>query len=76
MHQVISHKLQRNPNNQCPATLAGLHPDCETVCEPMAWPGGINLGFADNYVELVRLENLWQPTWHKTWKVPAKRPGR
>jgi hypothetical protein len=35
----------------------------------------VNVGFADNHVELVRLENLWQLYWHKMWKPPAKRPG-
>jgi prepilin-type N-terminal cleavage/methylation domain-containing protein/prepilin-type processing-associated H-X9-DG protein len=38
-------------------------------------PGAVNVGFADNHVELVRLENLWQLYWHKMWKPPAKRPG-
>jgi prepilin-type N-terminal cleavage/methylation domain-containing protein/prepilin-type processing-associated H-X9-DG protein len=39
-------------------------------------PGAINVGFADNHVELVKLEKLWELTWHKNWKQPAKRPGR
>jgi prepilin-type processing-associated H-X9-DG protein len=39
-------------------------------------PGAINAAFADNHVELVRLENLWNLTWHKNWKVPAVRPGK
>jgi len=39
-------------------------------------PGAINVGFADNHVEAVRLEKLWELTWHKNWVVPAKRPGR
>lgn len=39
-------------------------------------PGAINVGFADNHVEAVRLEKLWDLTWHKNWKIPAKRPGR
>jgi len=41
-----------------------------------ALPGAVNVGFADNHVETVRLENLWQLTWDKTWKAPAVRPGR
>ncbi|HAB15519.1 MAG TPA: type II secretion system protein [Verrucomicrobiota bacterium] len=39
-------------------------------------PGAINLVFADNHVEAVRLERLWQLTWHKNWVGPVKRPGR
>jgi len=39
-------------------------------------PGSINLSFADNHVETVPLENLWNLYWHKNWEPPAKRPGR
>lgn len=38
-------------------------------------PGAINLSFADNHVETVRLENLWGLYWNKLWQPPAKRPG-
>ncbi len=39
-------------------------------------PGAVNVGFADNHAESVRLEELWNLTWHKNWVPPAKRPGR
>lgn len=39
-------------------------------------PGAVNVGFADNHVELVRLEKLWTLSWHKKWVTPAKRPGK
>ena len=39
-------------------------------------PGAVNIAFADNHVETVRLEKLWELHWHKNWKAPAKRPGR
>jgi prepilin-type N-terminal cleavage/methylation domain-containing protein len=39
-------------------------------------PGAINVGFADNHTETVKLENLWGLYWHKNWEPPAKRPGR
>lgn len=39
-------------------------------------PGAVTVGFADNHVEPVRLENLWTLTWHARWETPAKRPGR
>ncbi|MBU6401337.1 MAG: type II secretion system protein, partial [Verrucomicrobia bacterium] len=38
-------------------------------------PGTINVSFADNHVETVRLEDLWSLYWHKNWQPPAKRPG-
>jgi prepilin-type N-terminal cleavage/methylation domain-containing protein/prepilin-type processing-associated H-X9-DG protein len=38
-------------------------------------PGAVNVAFADNHVEMVKLEKLWELTWHKEWVVPAKRPG-
>ena len=39
-------------------------------------PGAVNVGFADNHIETVKLERLWELTWHKEWVVPAKRPGK
>ncbi len=39
-------------------------------------PGAINVGFADNHAETVKLEELWNLYWHKNWVPPAKRPGR
>ena len=39
-------------------------------------PGAVNVSFADNHVETVRLEKLWNLNWHKTWVTPLKRPGR
>jgi prepilin-type processing-associated H-X9-DG protein len=38
-------------------------------------PGAVNISFADNHVENVKLERLWQLTWHAQWVPPAKRPG-
>jgi prepilin-type processing-associated H-X9-DG protein len=39
-------------------------------------PGAVNVGFADNHAESVRLERLWELIWHKEWVAPAKRPGK
>ena len=39
-------------------------------------PGSINVSFADNHVEAVRLENLWNLYWHRNWEPPKPRPGR
>lgn len=39
-------------------------------------PGAVNVGFADNHVELVKLERLWELEWHKDWVTPLQRPQR
>jgi prepilin-type N-terminal cleavage/methylation domain-containing protein len=39
-------------------------------------PGAINIAMSDGHAEAVRLENLWDPTWHRNWAPPARRPGR
>jgi len=38
-------------------------------------PGSVNAAMADNHVESIKLDNLWQYTWAKDWKAPDKRPG-
>jgi prepilin-type N-terminal cleavage/methylation domain-containing protein/prepilin-type processing-associated H-X9-DG protein len=38
-------------------------------------PGAVNVSFADNHVETVKLEKLWSLSWHKNWEAPARRPG-
>jgi prepilin-type N-terminal cleavage/methylation domain-containing protein/prepilin-type processing-associated H-X9-DG protein len=38
-------------------------------------PGGIDVGFYDGHVEYVKLDNLWNLTWHPDWKQPLVRPG-
>jgi prepilin-type processing-associated H-X9-DG protein len=37
-------------------------------------PGAINMGMADGHAGLVKLENLWQLSWHLNWIQPAERP--
>jgi prepilin-type N-terminal cleavage/methylation domain-containing protein len=37
-------------------------------------PGMINMSFADNHAELVRLNNLWNYTWHREWVTPGPHP--
>ncbi len=39
-------------------------------------PGAVDVSFADNHVETVKLEKLWDLTWHKQWVPPSPRPGR
>lgn len=38
-------------------------------------PGAINIVFFDGHVEQVKLDNLWNLNWHKSWNAPKKRPG-
>jgi prepilin-type N-terminal cleavage/methylation domain-containing protein len=48
---------------------------------PKSWPvtqrmpGSVDVSFFDAHVELVKLDNLWQLIWNKTYEVPLKRPG-
>ncbi len=37
-------------------------------------PGMINMSFADNHAEVVKLNNLWNYTWHRGWVTPAVHP--
>ena len=53
---------------------AGAPPKNHNPKDPL--PGSVNVSFADNHVESVRLENLWKLYWHKSWQPPAIRPGR
>jgi prepilin-type processing-associated H-X9-DG protein len=48
-------------------------PTSRPANQPM--PGAINVVMFDGHVELVKLDNLWQLTWHKDYKPPVQRPG-
>jgi hypothetical protein len=37
-------------------------------------PGMINMSFADDHAEVVRLNNLWSYTWHRDWVTPSPHP--
>jgi prepilin-type N-terminal cleavage/methylation domain-containing protein len=37
-------------------------------------PGIINMAFTDNHAELVKLNNLWNYTWHRGWVRPSSHP--
>jgi prepilin-type processing-associated H-X9-DG protein len=37
-------------------------------------PGMINMSFADNHAEVVKLNNLWNYTWHRGWITPVPHP--
>jgi prepilin-type N-terminal cleavage/methylation domain-containing protein len=59
------------PRHSAPASSAPKNFDAKNQL-----PGAINIGFADNHAETVKLEQLWNQYWHKNWVPPAKRPGR
>jgi prepilin-type processing-associated H-X9-DG protein len=54
--------------------MSGAPPKNHNPKDPL--PGSVNVSFADNHVDSVRLENLWKLYWHKSWQPPAVRPGR
>jgi prepilin-type processing-associated H-X9-DG protein len=45
-----------------PRHLRGTRPNAWDIGKPL--PGGVNIGFVDGHVQSVRLEQLWQQTWH------------
>jgi prepilin-type N-terminal cleavage/methylation domain-containing protein/prepilin-type processing-associated H-X9-DG protein len=38
-------------------------------------PGAVNVSFADNHVELTKLDKLWTLQWYQNYPAAAKRPG-
>jgi len=62
--------------------LIDRHNDREAASAPRNYPytsgkvlpGRINMVFADNHAELVRLNNLWTYAWHKGWVMPTPHP--
>jgi prepilin-type N-terminal cleavage/methylation domain-containing protein len=52
-----------------PATISTNYP------ANLKLPGAINMDFADGHVEQVKLDRLWQLTWHRNYQTPRKRPG-
>ncbi len=58
-------------HNDRPATSA---PKAYRYSSGQVLPGMINMVFADNHAELVKLNNLWNYTWHKGWVTPSPHP--
>jgi prepilin-type processing-associated H-X9-DG protein len=52
-----------------PARIPTFHPRQAPL------PGAINVSFYDGHVEQVKLDRLWQLSWHKDYVAPKKRPG-
>jgi hypothetical protein len=38
-------------------------------------PGAVDVSCTDGHVQKVKLDDLWQLTWHLNYVPPAKRPG-
>lgn len=62
--------------------LIDRHNDRPAAAAPTAYryssgqmlPGRINMSFADNHAELVKLNDLWSYTWHRGWVAPSPHP--
>ena len=52
-----------------PSAISTNHPPS------LKLPGAIHVTFYDCHAEAVKLENLWQLTWHRNYLPPARRPG-
>ena len=53
---------------------AGLAPTAVRYVRGQVLPGRINMVFADNHAELVKLNNLWTFNWHHGWVTPSPHP--
>lgn len=53
---------------------AGAAPKVYRYTRGQLLPGLINMTFADNHAELVKLNNLWTYTWHRGWIAPNPHP--
>jgi len=57
-------------NNRPPAAA----PKSYLYSRGQVLPGVINMGFADNHAEAVKLNNLWNYMWHRSWVTPSPHP--
>ena len=53
---------------------AGNAPKAYAYQRGQMLPGRINMVFADNHAQLVRLNDLWNYAWHRGWVVPSPHP--
>jgi hypothetical protein len=58
-------------HNSRPAAAA---PTAYSYFSGQVLPGMINMTFADNHAELVKLNNLWNYTWHSGWVTLSPHP--
>jgi prepilin-type N-terminal cleavage/methylation domain-containing protein len=57
-------------NNRPPASAPTAYP----YSIGKVLPGMINMAFADNHAQVVKLNDLWNYTWHRGWKTPITHP--
>jgi prepilin-type N-terminal cleavage/methylation domain-containing protein/prepilin-type processing-associated H-X9-DG protein len=55
------------PRHAAPSSAASTNFDPKDTL-----PGAVNVTFADNHVESVRLERLWRLYWHQQWSVEKR----
>ena len=53
---------------------AAAAPKASSYARGQMLPGRINMSFADDHVELVKLNDLWNYTWHRGWVAPSPHP--
>jgi len=69
MHSIGLCLIDRHDN-----LAAGAAPKKFPYSRGRMLPGMINMVFADNHVEVVKLNNLWNYTWHRGWLTPSPHP--
>jgi len=73
----VANRITQTEMGRC--TIA-RHGGCNPASAPRDFdtsqrmPGAINIAFNDGHVELVKLENLWNYSWHLNWNPSATRP--
>jgi prepilin-type N-terminal cleavage/methylation domain-containing protein/prepilin-type processing-associated H-X9-DG protein len=61
--------------NRCTIARHGARAPNSNWTPTKKMPGSVNMGLADGHAETVKLENLWNYSWHLNWALPRKRPG-
>ena len=69
MHSIGLCLIDRHDN-----LAAGAAPKKFPYSRGRMLPGMINMVFADNHAEVVKLNNLWNYTWHRGWLTPSPHP--
>jgi len=57
-------------NSRAPATAPTAYP----YSRGQVLPGMINMSFADNHAQVVKLDDLWNYTWHRGWVKLSPHP--
>jgi prepilin-type N-terminal cleavage/methylation domain-containing protein/prepilin-type processing-associated H-X9-DG protein len=68
-HAIGECLIDRHSNRPAASAPRGVH-----YQRGQLLPGRINMVFADNHAELVKLNDLWSYTWHRGWVAPNPHP--